>query len=151
MSLVNLTGRKYPGNFNLGGNKLGNDKVSMDREIDCSKELEVDSGVTGLAISSSKQYKVFIIPAGSIVFDVTVAVKKVEGAADTIDVGDSDADTTFHSNLSMNALATTKKPASTDVNTGKYYAAEDYILISADAALGTCKFNVVVDIKKAST
>lgn len=121
------TGANYPGNFNKAPAHLGNQTILFNRTIDCA--------VTPL--TSADTYKLFIIPAGYTLTNFVTTCLTAEGAADTIDVGDSAAATTFHNDLSMNSVAATAGSVIT-----KHYASADYIVVLANAALTVAKFNI---------
>lgn len=127
MAANDWTTAGYPGNFNIAPDNEDNEVVLFNRTIDCS--------VTPL--TSADTYKLFIIPAGYILTDLCTTCMTVEGAAESIDLGDSGGATTFHNDLSLNSAATT---AGSVVK--KFYASADYIVLLANAALTVAKFNI---------
>lgn len=130
MSVHDITTASYAGNWNNDPAQLSNMDVLRNRVVDCTLTYD---GIVGF--KSGDDYKIFTIPAGFTVTSFTAIILTVEGAADTIDFGDSSSATQFLSNLSTNVLGAT---ASTGIP--KHYPSADYVTVHADADITAAKF-----------
>jgi hypothetical protein len=104
---------------------------------------EIDCAVTNL---SATNFKIFNLPAGSLVLCVAYQVVTPEGAADTFDLGDSGNATRFYSNQSANQTAGTR--VGTYV-TPLFYPTADSVILNVDTALTVAKLRfwvVTVDM-----
>jgi hypothetical protein len=119
-----LTGPDYVGNFAFQAEDLKGQKWCKDRFID----------TTVIPLTSADTYDILTIDAGILVTDVIVVVQTVEGAAETIDLGDDAAATAFFDDLSLRS--------STPV---KYYTAANTVRMLANAAITAAKFWVIVE------
>lgn len=119
-------------------------------------ELDFVANPTG----SGDTIKAVTIPAGYEVTEVTFLITDQEGAADTIDVGDSATADGYmdaavigassgsalegtlliaNGDVSVQTAFGTTRAAALDIATRKYYSAADYILITPSAALTALK------------
>lgn len=143
MALVDLT---VDNSTSRGYGKLGNYDVGFCSQIGTvpsvvSRTITCTSTYTLLA--SSKEYKMFIIPAGTYVKSVTAILLTAEGATGTIDIGDSGSGTQYLSNFDLNGTAGTSTTSA--VGAGKYYASADYIIADPDNDLDTASFCLVIE------
>lgn len=136
MAANDWTTAAYPGAFNVAPLAGDNETIVFNRTIDCA--------VT--ALTSADTYKLFIIPAGYTLINLVTTCLTAEGAAESIDLGDSAGATTFHNDLSLNSVAATAGSVIT-----KHYASADYIVALANAALTVAKFNVTAVFVKPTT
>jgi hypothetical protein len=112
----------------------------LSNTVDFSKYLSSAAVTVGAA--SGDSVKVLPIPAGAFVLGVRVKVVTVEGAAQTVDVGDSADDNGWGDNIDLNATTeafsfnATTTPA---FGVGKYYPTVDDITLllnnTADTAV----------------
>jgi hypothetical protein len=104
-----------------------------------TKSIYIDTTLTGLTLSNAA-YKILHLEADTLVLGGWVITDVAEGAAETMDVGDTTAENTWLNNVSLN----TDNTATEFTGAAKYYAAADEIQITPSAAQGTSKFWVVV-------
>lgn len=96
----------------------------------------LDTAVQNLGVGESAA--IIDIPANTYVLLTRMQVLTVEGAAETVDVGDGSVATAFQSNLDANTLGTTVS------STGKFFATADQVVVTADAAMTALKLKVTV-------
>lgn len=127
--------------YNVGGvpaAKKASPWLGMDRTM--VLELVLDLSKRNLAAAGYASGDVIVlcdIPAGFLVQNFTTQVMVVEGAAGTINVGDTGSATRYHSALSINALAFTAGTA-----TAQMYSADDQLKVVLGGTLansGTAK------------
>lgn len=129
MAVQDLRGASYPGNYGVQQEGLKGQEYTVTRFID----------TTVTPLTSGDDYKVMTIGAGVMLTDLLVNVTTVEGAAETVDVGDSSSATTFHSNLSLNSAAITQTTAFRLTPS----TSDNDIRIHADAAITAAKFWII--------
>lgn len=116
------------GNFNDQQEALKGQEFTIIRYFDCAAN----------PLTSGDTYKVITFGAGVMVTGAWIMVATAEGAADTLDIGDSGSATAFHNDLSVNstgAVALTTQ--------AKYYASADYVDVLANAAIAAAKFYLI--------
>jgi len=117
------------GNFNEQQEDLKGQEFTIVRYFDCVAN----------PLTSADTYKVLTIGAGVMITGIYVNVVTAEGAADTVDIGDSAGATTFHNDLSLNSAVVTALTTQT-----KYYSAANYVVILANAGIAAAKFYLIV-------
>jgi hypothetical protein len=105
-------------------------KVSI--KIDFSGTFTTTAGALGsvAGLVASDTVKLLTIPAGTYVLGVKNKVITAQGATCTMGVGDSAGATTYGSAQNLNTTTDAFNVPSTNT-AGKYYAAADYILLTA--------------------
>lgn len=101
-------------------------------------EVEVDFSANNTGIADVVEC--IKVPAGAIIIGVYLDITTVEGAADTLDVGDAADPNRFIDNANSAALGVV--PAT--LNLGYRYAAADTIDITTDAAMTACVCRLIV-------
>jgi hypothetical protein len=109
----------------------------VSRKITCTSTYK-------LLAATSGGYKLFYIPAGCIVKDVSCHVVTAEGATATVDIGDSGSGTQYLSNFDLNGTAGTGSLSAVGVT--KYYASANGIYADPDNDLDAAVFIVTATI-----
>lgn len=102
--------------------------------------VRINTALTNIA--SGDSWKVWTIPANFAVNAVDIQIVTPEGAADTVDVGDSAGASQFHNDASVNGAAASFVTGA--LSTRKCYGAADYIAVLANAALATAVFDLLI-------
>jgi hypothetical protein len=82
-------------------------------------------------MASTETVKLLTIPANTLILDVIYEVKTAEGAALTIDIGDSSNPTLVGDNINCNSTSTHDNAA---FGSPQYYSAADYIEVLCNTA-----------------
>lgn len=123
----------------LKGNVHCTPKGLLDRVI--TKSIYIDTTLTGLALSAAA-YKILHLEADTLVLGGYIVTDVAEGAADTMDVGDTTAANTWYNDISLNSDNT----ATAFTGGAKYYAAADEIQITPSAGIAVAKFWIIVQL-----
>lgn len=99
--------------------------------LDFAKIAAARSAAGVAALTSSDTLRVIPVPAGAFVVGMSAILRKAEGAAVTIGLGDAAGDTTYLTTFSLNAAVGTVVAGSV---TGKLYTAADNIYITLNHA-----------------
>jgi hypothetical protein len=116
------------GNFDKQKEDLKGQEFTMVRYFDCVAN----------PLTNADTYKVMTIDAGVLVTGAWIMVETAEGAADTLDIGDSGSATAYHDDLSVNSTGVAALTTQ-----AKYYAAADYIDVLANAGIAAAKFYLI--------
>jgi hypothetical protein len=116
----------------MGRNRSGVVEVLVDLS---KRDVAADGFTTGDTI------QVYTIKAGTLVKSVVAQVLTVEGAAATVDVGDSGDDNCHFAALDVNTAG-----YSVGLSTAKLYEADDYLLVTLGGTLGVAKGKAVVSL-----
>jgi hypothetical protein len=110
------------------------------RQVSIPVDFTAANGNPGV-VSAADTVQLWTIPAYTEILRMNVRVITGEGATATIDIGDSDAATTWFSNQSIQTATTATENA-----TAKTYTAADALYITADHALDTAVIIIYFDI-----
>lgn len=114
-----------------------------------SVELGGD-GTTG-TFTTGDTAEILKVPAGTLITKCRMVPTVVEGAADTVDIGDGDTANGYANDVALNGTVNVAQNLTTEAGgltfaVGKYYAAEGTIKIqNASAAISAAKFWLIFE------